>query len=58
MEDRMGKLAMKLIISILEEDLKSGEAGGETPTIMFVCGGKKKEDGVSTTEGEEEEVFF
>lgn len=46
----MGQLAMKLIASIVGEELKSGESG-DTPTIMFVCGGKKKED--VAEEGEE-----
>jgi len=49
----MGQLAMKLISSILDEELKSGEGGGDAPTIMFVCGSKKKD--LAETEGEDAE---
>ena len=47
----MGQLAMKLISSILDEGLKSGEGSDDAPTIMFVCGGKKKEDVSASGEG-------
>jgi len=47
----MGQLAMKLIASILDEELKSGEGSDDAPTIMFVYGGKKKD--VAASEEEE-----